>query len=112
MYSVIALKSELLTEMHKKLVKNFLGELILMELSKCPMSGYDIVVFIHRKFHILISSGTVYSYLYLLERKGLVEGRFTSRKRRYRLTKRGKEVAEAIPNLKDKILVLMVNLFS
>jgi len=108
---VIALESELLTEMHEKIVKNFLGMLILIELSKSPMSGYDVVVFIHRKFHILISPSTVYSQLNYLEKKELVEGKEAQRKRIYKLTKEGEEKVKAILNSKDKILGLVVNLF-
>lgn len=108
---MIVLESEVLREMQDRIVKSFLDMLILMELSKRPMSGYDVVVFIHRKFHILISSGTAYSHLYFLERKELVEGSWAQRKRIYKLTKRGKETVKTILNLKDKILGLMVNLF-
>lgn len=108
---MIALESEVFTEVHEKVVKSFLDPLILIELSKSPMSGYDVRAFIHRKFHILISSGTVYSHLYFLERKGLVKDKGTQKKRIYELTKRGKETVKAILNLKDKILGLMVRFF-
>lgn len=39
-----------------------------------PLSGYDVIMFVHKKFGILLSSGTVYSVLYSMERNGLVRG--------------------------------------
>jgi len=33
--------------------------IILAELGNRPMSGYDVISFIHNKFRLLVSSGTV-----------------------------------------------------
>jgi DNA-binding PadR family transcriptional regulator len=59
------------------------------ELQNEPISGYDVISFIHNKFGFLASSGTVYSLLYSLERNGLVEGIWIERKRVYKLTEKG-----------------------
>ena len=67
------------------------------------MSGYDVISFIHNKFHLLVSSGTVYSLLYSLERNGLIEGTWNERKRVYKLTEKGKKTIEIILNANDKI---------
>jgi len=63
-----SLESEVLNKMHRRIVKSFMDVLILAELRNAPMSGYDVIGFIHNKFGILVSSGTVHSLLYSLER--------------------------------------------
>jgi DNA-binding PadR family transcriptional regulator len=97
--------------MHRRIVQDFLDLVILLELRKRPLSGYDVISFVHNKFHILLSSGTVYSYLYALERDTLVKGEYAQRKRIYTLTDRGRETARALSDLEAKILGLMLNLF-
>jgi len=108
---VAELESEILDQTHKRIVKNFLDMVILMELRKRSMSGYDIIAFIHNKFHMLMSSGTVYSHLYFLERNGLIKDKWAQRRRVYTLTEQGKENVRAFLNSKDKILGLVLNLF-
>ncbi|MGB9914944.1 MAG: PadR family transcriptional regulator [Candidatus Bathyarchaeales archaeon] len=61
------------------------------ELRNGPLSGYDVIAYIHNKFNLLVSSGTVYSLLYSLERNGLVEGVWDERKRVYKLTEKGEK---------------------
>jgi len=75
------------------------------------MSGYDAISFVHNKFHVLLSSGTIYSNLYFLERNGLIRGERTKRKMVYTLTEQGKETVKAFLNSKDKILGMVLNLF-
>lgn len=74
------------------------------------MSGYDVISFIHKRFRLLISSGTVYSLLYSLERDGLIEGQFNNRKRVYGLTDKGEETIQAIQE-SSQIQSFMANLF-
>jgi len=96
--------------MHKRIIKNFLDVLVLAELHNGPMSGYDVIAFIHNKFRLLVSSGTVYSLLYSLERDGLITGTWNQRKRVYKLTERGEETIKAIMSANDKIQYLMTSL--
>jgi len=84
--------------------------LILAELRNGPMSGYDVIAFVHNKFGILVSSGTVYSLLYSLEREDMIKGIWAKRKRVYELTEKGERTIEAILNANDKIKGLMTNL--
>ena len=63
-----------LKKMHRRLVKTFSDVLVLSGLRNRAMSGYDVIAFIHSKFNLLVSSGTVYSLLYSLERDGLTKG--------------------------------------
>jgi len=105
------LEAQMLDEMNERMVKNFIDVLIMARLKNGPMSGYDLITFIDRKFQILLSSGTVYATLYYMERSGLIEDRKVERKRVWVLTDKGKETIRAIFNSKNKILGFMVNLF-
>jgi len=82
----------------------------LAELRNGPLSGYDVIAFIHNKFRLLVSSGTVYSLLYSLERDGLIAGSWSQRKRVYKLTDKGEETIKAIMNANDRIQYLMTSL--
>ena len=104
------MEASVLKKMYRRLIKSFLDVLILAELRNGPMSGYDVIAFIHRKFRLLVSSGTVYSLLYSLERDGLIEGSWNQRKRVYMLTDRGEETIKAILEANDKIKGFLVNL--
>jgi len=84
--------------------------LVLAELRNGPLSGYDVIAFIHNKFRLLVSSGTVYSLLYSLERDGLIAGSWSQRKRIYKLTDKGEEMIKAIMNANDRIQYLMTSL--
>ena len=76
---------------------------------KRNMSGYDIIGFVHSKFRILVSSGTVYSLLYSLELEGLIEGRWNRRKRVYMLTDKGERTIKTILNANNDIQYLVRN---
>jgi len=105
------LESEPFRAMQRKIVKNFLGTLILMELRKDHLGGYDVMRLLHRKLSVMLSSGTIYARLYHLERNKLIEGTGTKRKRVYRLTEEGEKTVNAFLELKDKMLDFMINLF-
>ena len=110
-YSVLELESEILDQVHKRIVRSFLDIVILMELRKHPMGGYDAISFINNKFHILLSSGTIYSNLYFLEINGLAKGEEIQGRKVYTLTEQGEETVKAFLNSKDKILGMVLNLF-
>lgn len=110
------MESELFREMQRMIVKNFLDILILMELRKHYLSGYDVMRLLHRKLSVMLSSGTIYSRLYNLERNKLIEGMEiegvkTKKKRVYRLTEEGEKTVKAFLELKDKMLDFIINLF-
>jgi DNA-binding PadR family transcriptional regulator len=86
--------------------------LILAELQNKPLSGYDIIGLIHQRFNVLVSSGTVYSLLYPLERKGLVTADLETRKRVYTLTDKGKQTLETVGRANGEINGLVQNLIS
>ena len=102
------LGSKILKEMQRYMVKNFLDIIILAELRNAnPMSGYDIMDFVQKKFGFLVSSGTVYSMLYSMERKGLIKCAGTQAKRVYALTEKGSEKIVALLNSKEEIQKFM-----
>jgi len=105
------LNGQVIKEMHGRIVKNFMDILIMAELKDSPMSGYDVISFIHKKFRLLVSSGTVYSLLYSLERDGLIKGNFNNRKRVYALTEKGEETIQTIQEAGEHLQTFMSNLF-
>lgn len=104
------LEGKILKKMHERIIKNFMDIIILAELRNGPLSGYDVISFIHNRFHLLVSSGTVYSLLYSLERNGLIEGTWNERKRVYKLTEKGRKTIDTVLNANDKIKNFITNL--
>lgn len=104
------LEGKVLRKMHEKIIKNFMDIIILAELKNRSMSGYDVISYIHNKFHLLVSSGTVYSLLYSMERNGLIEGIWNERKRVYTPTEKGKKTIRVILNANDKIKSFITNI--
>lgn len=104
----MSLQNLVTKELYERLVKSFMDIIVLKELQNGnPLSGYDVMALIYKRFHFLLSSGTIYSLLYSMERNGLIKGMMTSKKRVYRLTEKGKETLESISVSGDEILLLM-----
>ncbi|MDW8023152.1 MAG: PadR family transcriptional regulator [Nitrososphaerota archaeon] len=97
------MERKVLRDIHERIIKSFMDIIILAELRNGPISGYDVISLIHNKFNLLVSSGTVYSLLYSLERNGLIQGTWDERKRVYKLTDKGAKTIETILNANDKI---------
>ena len=102
--------SDFLEKLRERVVKNFMDILVMKEIEEHSLSGYDVIGLVHRKFGSLISSGTVYSMLYSLEREGLIEGVPNQRKRVYVLTEKGKQNIKAITNADKEIQNLIKNI--
>ena len=101
-------KNKVAMQFYERLVKSFMDVIVLKELeNRNTICGYDMIAFIYKRFHILVSSGTMYSLLYSMERDGLIEGIIEGRKRVYRLIEKGKERLEDISESSDKIVSLM-----
>lgn len=79
-----------------RVLKAFNDIAVLALLRKEPLSGYTLTKQILKRFDVLLSSGTVYSTLYALERDGLVVGRVEGRNRIFSLTDQGREYIEAL----------------
>lgn len=102
--------SDLVDKLHRKTVKNFMDILILGEMKKSLVSGYDVITIIHKRFGILLSSGTVYSTLYSLERRGLIRGTWNNRKRVYALTEKAEQNMGAVTKAKKEIQDFLRNI--
>lgn len=100
---MVCLKPDVLRWVQKRLLKTFLDFIVLAELTNRPMSSYDVISYVHRKFGILLSSGGVYSQIYSMEREGLIKGRFDRRKRVYDLTSKGRETIKNIEKANSDI---------
>ncbi len=86
--------------------------IVLFQLSNSnPLSGYDIKSNIHDKFGLLMSSGTIYSLLYRMERDGVIEGKWNQRKRVYKLTHKGEENVKLLQQSSEKIPRLLMDIF-
>jgi DNA-binding PadR family transcriptional regulator len=96
--------------MHERIIKNFMGIIIMTELRNGSLSGYYGISYIHSKFNLLVTSGTVYSLLYSLERSSLVEGTWNERKRVYKLTEKGEKTVDTLLNASSKIKGFMANI--
>jgi DNA-binding PadR family transcriptional regulator len=109
---VILVEADFIEHIREKIIKSFMDILVLKELEKrSTASGYDVVVFIHKKFGIQVSSGTVYSALYSLERNGLIKGALSSRKRINKLTDKGEEALQAIQKARRELQRLTARIF-
>jgi DNA-binding PadR family transcriptional regulator len=75
-------------------------------------SGYDVIKYLHKKFHMLPSPGTIYSILYTLERQNLIEGKMNQRKRVYKLTLLGEKHLKNIVDTKTHIQAFFSYIFS
>ncbi len=91
--------------------KSFLDIVIMAKLKTETLSGYDFIAFINKRFNMLISAGTVYSLLYALERKQLIEGSGEERRRIYKLTEKGNETIDIILKDGHQIEGFMSNIF-
>jgi len=104
--------TKIVENLRRRTIKTFMDMLVLAELQEKPLSGYDIITLIHKKFNVLVSSGTVYSLLYSLERKGLVNAEMEQRKRVYTLTDKGEKTLETVGRANGEINGLVQNLIS
>jgi DNA-binding PadR family transcriptional regulator len=104
------LEGKILKKMHERIIKNFMDIIIMTELQNGSLSGYDFISYIHNKFNLLVSSGTVYSLLYSLERNGLIEGVWEETKRVYKLTQKGEKTINTLLGASDKIKGFMTNI--
>ncbi|RLI06491.1 hypothetical protein DRO22_00790 [Candidatus Bathyarchaeota archaeon] len=101
----------ILQQLRKRTIKNFMDFLILLNLRKEPMSGYDMITLIFENFGFLPSSGSVYSMLYALERENLIKGYWNGKKRLYTLTEEGENVVKIALALSNTIEGLIQNIF-
>ena len=99
--------------LNRRIIENFMDIVILKHIWRNQStSGYDVIKFLHRKFHILESPGKIYSILYLLERQSLIEGSMTQRKRVYRLTSKGEGLLRNVLLTRKHVNAILFSIFS
>ena len=90
--------------LEEKIIKNFIDLLILKYLQKYPLAnGYEILIYLRRKFDIPFSPGTVYSTIYSLERHGLIKSSGNEIGRTYKLTDMGGMLMETTVETRKRI---------
>lgn len=97
-------------KMRRRVIKSFMDILILKEMTNSPLSGYDIISLIHKRYGILMSSGSIYSLLYSLERNGLIKSLQNPRKRVYKLTEKGEQNLKDIAKANEEIQSFLRNM--
>ena len=108
-----ASKSDIVTDLDARLIQNFMDIIVLKLLRNNHLtSGYDLIRHFHERFRMLVSSGTVYSILYSLERQGFLEGNFDGRRRVYKLTKQGEEFLKKICLTHERSYAVFSSIFS
>ena len=73
-----------------KYVKTSLDFVVLSILNGKPMYGYKIMATIHKEFGVLLSPGSLYPLLHLLEEKKLIESHGEGGKKVYEATNEGR----------------------
>ena len=105
-------EKKILEEINERIIKNFLDIVVMAELKKQSLSGYDFMALINKRFNILISAGTVYALLYSLERKKLIESSEEEKKRIYKLTANGTKTIDIILTDCSKIEGFLANILT
>jgi len=108
-----SLARELFRDVEKRLISNFLDFIVFSALNGnggC-ISGYDLLKYVHKRYHFLISPGTAYSCLYAMERLGLLQGRQEGNKRVFSLTEKGLDMLKAVDRLNGSVQRLFAEIF-
>lgn len=99
-------------EIEIRIVKTLLDLIILNEIkNKKGIGGYDVILLVNKEFGIPLSSGTIYSVLYSIERKGLVKGILIGRRTGYALTPKGEQALNKIQMSKNQLQKFINNIF-
>jgi len=110
---VLTLESKTTSTLNRRIIKNFMDIIILKHLkNNHPISGYDAIKYLHKKFHMLPSAGSIYSLLYSLERKNLIKGNMNQGKRVYNLTNQGEDFLRNICITNNHIHAVFSSIFS
>lgn len=96
--------------MQEKVIKQFIDLIILSALKNGQMSGYDLIVYIKKKYNLKISPGKVYQHLNALSRDGLVVSDQIPRKRIYEMTVDGGNLMAIMQDPEGKIVKFMLTL--
>jgi len=97
-------EKDITKKLRRRLINELLDIIILNRVeSNTYVTGYAIIEYLFRRFNILVSSGSVYSTLYALEREGLIKGVWKGRKRIYKITPEGEKMIKILREKTDII---------
>ena len=94
-------------KIQKKTIKCFMDIILLTKLRTASKSAYEMIVSIQKQFGVVVSSGTVYSHLYALERNKMICAVHIKGKRKYELTENGTQHLEISFNSIKKTLDIL-----
>lgn len=78
-------------ELSQRLLQSFLDVVIASNLTSVgEVTGYEIVLFLHRKYGVLYSPGTIYPILHGMEKRELIKSRILGHRKPYVLTDKGR----------------------
>ncbi len=97
-------------ELSQRLLQSFLDVVIASKLTSVgEVTGYEIVLFLHRKYGVLYSPGTVYPILHGMEKRELIKSRILGHRKPYVLTDKGRQWYEInSKEFPDIMKVLMI----
>ncbi|NHV97327.1 MAG: PadR family transcriptional regulator [Thaumarchaeota archaeon] len=75
----------------QQLVKDELESIVLTLLLRKPLCGVEIIKAVYDQFNVLLSPGTVYPLLHLLEKRGMLKCEYGVKNKTYRLDEAAKE---------------------
>ena len=98
---------DIIKKLRRRLINELLDIIILNRVESNPyITGYAIIEYLLLRFNILVSSGSVYSTLYALEREGLIKGIWKGRRRIYKITPEGEKMIMILREKSDVISCL------
>lgn len=104
-------ESDVLMKMHRRVVSDFLDLSILLKLRNGSLSDQDVASYVHKRFNVAISPGTIYSCLHHLEGEELIQAKWDRKKKIYALTEKGTKRVRTLLSMRDKILGLFLDIF-
>jgi DNA-binding PadR family transcriptional regulator len=106
-------EEDVVEELETRIVKTFLDVIVLQLLKEQGSAGaYDIISFLRERFGKTLSSGSVYSAIYAIQRRGLIAGVKEERKTIYRLTEKGEKTLDVIKKSEEELRIFRVGSFN
>jgi DNA-binding PadR family transcriptional regulator len=100
-------------QIKKRILADFLDVFILIQIKRLgSLGGYDLLVALKRDFFVSLSAGTIYSQLYILERRGLILGTFDGDKTTFVLTPKGQAALAVFCDSSGELADFMKGIFS
>lgn len=84
-------RSRTRSKLPERILRSFLDiEISSILISEEMMTGYDLVIYLYRKYGILFSPGTIYPILHGMEKEELIIRKISGRRRPYVMTEKGR----------------------